>query len=221
MSNSNNKDNNIYMFTTDSNNDLNINAEDSWNPETTTIVAPDTVAPDVVTPKTTTIVTPDTATPDTTTPDTATTDIATPTSSTDVYTKSRSKSNKSSCCYNGNNNNNMNSDDKSECLNKDNIIYDKIKNNNENGNGNEQTVSSNNTQKIHIEALRKLKSNPEINLKRGQEINKNTCLYISDDLMIKKKANKSAIKKLIKKMSINTFHLYFLKCFNNYIETPV
>ncbi|CAD2103154.1 serine/threonine protein kinase [Plasmodium vinckei petteri] len=73
---------------------------------------------------------------------------------------------------------------------------------------------SENAQKNHIEALRKLKSNPEINLKRGDEISKNPCLFIYDNLILKKKNEK--VQNFINKLSMNAFNLYFPKSSNIY-----
>ncbi|SCN59810.1 protein kinase, putative [Plasmodium chabaudi chabaudi] len=76
------------------------------------------------------------------------------------------------------------------------------------------TEKSENAQKNHIEALRKLKSNPEINLKRGDEISKNPCLFIYDNLILKKKNEK--VQNFINKLSMNAFNLYFPKSSNIY-----
>ncbi|CAD2090364.1 protein kinase, putative [Plasmodium vinckei lentum] len=73
---------------------------------------------------------------------------------------------------------------------------------------------SENAQKNYIEALRKLKSNPEINLKRGDEISKNPCLFIYDNLILKKKNEK--VQNCINKLSMNAFNLYFPKSSNIY-----
>ncbi|CXI35131.1 protein kinase, putative [Plasmodium berghei] len=79
--------------------------------------------------------------------------------------------------------------------------------------------NSENAQKNYIEALRKRKSNPEINLKRGDEISKNQCLFIYDNLILKNKNKK--VQKLIKKLSINAFNLYFPKSSNIYNQMPM
>ncbi|ETW55219.1 serine/threonine protein kinase [Plasmodium falciparum Palo Alto/Uganda] len=72
--------------------------------------------------------------------------------------------------------------------------------------------------KTHIEMLRKLKSNQEINLKRGEEINKNVCTFLYDDFILSKK--KKGLNKIINKLSLNTFNLYFRKHSNCYIQVP-
>ncbi|KNG76370.1 hypothetical protein PFMG_02525 [Plasmodium falciparum IGH-CR14] len=66
--------------------------------------------------------------------------------------------------------------------------------------------------------LRKLKSNQEINLKRGEEINKNVCTFLYDDFILSKK--KKGLNKIINKLSLNTFNLYFRKHSNCYIQVP-
>ncbi|KYN98553.1 protein kinase, putative [Plasmodium reichenowi] len=75
-----------------------------------------------------------------------------------------------------------------------------------------------NINKTHIEMLRKLKSNQEINLKRGEEINKNVCTFLYDDFILSKK--KKGLNKIINKLSLNTFNLYFRKHSNCYIQVP-
>ncbi|SPJ10311.1 protein kinase, putative [Plasmodium sp. DRC-Itaito] len=75
-----------------------------------------------------------------------------------------------------------------------------------------------NLNKTHMEMLRKLKSNQEINLKRGEEINKNVCTFIYDDFILSKK--KKGLHKIINKLSLNTFNLYFRKHSNCYIQVP-
>ncbi|SOV76497.1 protein kinase, putative [Plasmodium sp. gorilla clade G3] len=75
-----------------------------------------------------------------------------------------------------------------------------------------------NINKTHVEMLRKLKSNQEINLKRGEEINKNVCTFIYDGFILSKK--KKGLKKIINKLSLNTFNLYFRKHSNCYIQVP-
>ncbi|SOV14417.1 protein kinase, putative [Plasmodium sp. gorilla clade G2] len=75
-----------------------------------------------------------------------------------------------------------------------------------------------NINKTHVEMLRKLKSNQEINLKRGEEINKNVCTFLYDDFILSKK--KKGLNKIINKLSLNTFNLYFRKNSNCYIQVP-
>ncbi|ANQ07218.1 Serine/threonine protein kinase [Plasmodium coatneyi] len=73
---------------------------------------------------------------------------------------------------------------------------------------NDQNADAENVHRTHIDTLRKLKSNPEINLKRGEEIVKNVCMFVSDDLALKRKI-KAPTEKFIKQLSMNAFHLYF------------
>ncbi|SBT33660.1 protein kinase, putative [Plasmodium ovale wallikeri] len=73
--------------------------------------------------------------------------------------------------------------------------------------------------KSHVDALRKLKSNPEINLKRGNEINKNACLFISEDLPVEGKSE--LLYGLAEKFSMHTFNLYFSRCASAYNNIPV
>ncbi|KMZ93766.1 protein kinase [Plasmodium vivax Mauritania I] len=78
------------------------------------------------------------------------------------------------------------------------------------------TADAENLHRTHIDALRKLKSNPEINLKRGEEIVKNACVFVSDDLTLKRK-NEAPAEEFIRRLSMNAFHLYFppyASCYN-------
>ncbi|SCQ16250.1 protein kinase, putative [Plasmodium ovale] len=84
---------------------------------------------------------------------------------------------------------------------------------------NERSDNNEKKHKSHIDALRKLKSNPEINLKRGNEINKNACLFISEDLPVERKCD--VLNGLIEKLSMHTFNLYFPRCASTYNNIPV
>ncbi|EUD68085.1 serine/threonine protein kinase [Plasmodium inui San Antonio 1] len=80
----------------------------------------------------------------------------------------------------------------------------------------DQHADAENVHRTHIDTLRKLKSNPEINLKRGEEIVKSACVFVSDDLTLKRKIE-SPTEEFIKRLSMNAFHLYFppyASCYN-------
>ncbi|KJP87453.1 serine/threonine protein kinase [Plasmodium fragile] len=79
-----------------------------------------------------------------------------------------------------------------------------------------QHAEAENIHRTHIDTLRKLKSNPEINLKRGEEIVKSACVFVSDDVLLKRKI-KVPTEEFIKRLSMNAFHLYFppyASCYN-------
>ncbi|SBT71037.1 protein kinase, putative [Plasmodium malariae] len=144
--------------------------------------------------------------------------------STDVNSNTKSSTNVSCTTTTGNKSTNTNNNNKST---------NNSNNNKEKGNKlenlkesqletirteHENNKNNGNIQETHADPSIKLKSNPE-KIEAGEDqVNKNVCLFISDDLKLRK--HNQVVNDFLKTLSKNSFNLYFPKFSNSYNEVP-